>query len=82
MQYRAVKLAVGKCEKKTEMEAAVNRLPRPSSRTPNAIAALKNKSKGKSTKKQFRIIPWEEVKDNPPPQLNISLVEAIPHKSL
>jgi hypothetical protein len=32
-------------------------------------------------KGQAILIPWDEIKNNPPPELKISPVAAIPHKS-
>ena len=67
-------------KKKSEMAVVVQRGPHPSERTPNAIAALREESTEKYEEKKFRLISWEGVQENPPPQLNIPPGEEIPHK--
>ena len=45
--------------KKIEMAASVNRRPHPSSKTPDAIAALNKQEKYKYAKNQCRLMQWE-----------------------
>ena len=59
------------------MTEALNRGPHPPESTPDVIAELKQEEKEEVAKNQCRMIPWEEVKDNPPSQLKISLVSEI-----
>ena len=57
------------------MVAELHRDPHQSAMTLDEISAFKKEAKEKYSKNQYRLISWEEIKDNPPPQLNISLVE-------
>jgi hypothetical protein len=66
---------------KMEMWGAVERGPHQSSLSPEAIAHFKAKSKEKVMAGQAQIISWDSIKDNPPPQLKVSPIAAIPHKS-
>jgi hypothetical protein len=66
---------------KMEMWEAVEQGPHQSSLSPEAIAHFKVESKEKVTAGQARIIVWDDIKDNPPPQLKVSPIAAIPHKS-
>ena len=64
-----------------EMWEAVERGPHRSATTPEALMHFAEEIKEKLRKNQARIVPWEDLKDNPPAQLKISLIAAIPHKS-
>jgi hypothetical protein len=45
------------------------------------FAHFKAESKAKVEAGQATIVEWDDIKDNPPPQLKKSLIAAIPHKS-
>jgi hypothetical protein len=49
--------------------------------SPKAIAHFKAKSKEKVHAGQARLVLWDDIKDNPPPELKVSPIAAIPHKS-
>jgi len=55
-----------------EMWEAVERGPHRSATTPEALTHFAE---------EIRIVPWDDIKDNPPAQLKISPIAAIPHKS-
>ncbi len=49
-----------------------------------ALAALEHftaEATEKVRTNQTRIVAWDDIKDDPPPQLKISPIAAIPHKS-
>jgi len=60
---------------------AVERGPHRSATTPEAIEHFAEEIKEKLRTNQARLVPWDDIKDNPPLQLKISLIAAIPHKS-
>ncbi len=66
---------------KMEMWEAVEWGPHQSSLSPEAIAHFKAKSNKKVMAGQAQIVGWDNIKDNPPPQLMVSPIAAIPHKS-
>ncbi len=66
---------------KDEMWEAVERGPHRSATTPEAIEHFTKEIKEKLRTNQARLVPWDDIKDNPPPQLKISPIAAIPHKS-
>jgi hypothetical protein len=66
---------------KMKMWEAVERGPHQSSLSPKAIAHFKAKSKEKVMAGQVQIVVWDDIKDIPPPQLKVSPIVAIPHKS-
>jgi hypothetical protein len=59
----------------------VKRGPHQLSLSPEAIAHFKAKSNKNVTAGQARIVGWDDIKDNPPPQLKVSPIVATPHKS-
>jgi hypothetical protein len=63
------------------MWEAVEWGPHRSATTPEAIKHFAEKIKEKLQTNQARLVPWDDIKDNPPPQLKISPITAIPHKS-
>ena len=71
----------GKQWTKEMMEEAVQRGPHQSALTPEALEHFAAEAKEKVERGQARLVPWDEIKDNPPPELKISPVAAIPHKS-
>jgi hypothetical protein len=65
---------------KEEMWAAVDRGPHRSALSPAAVAHFAAEAAKKVRTKQARIVSWDEIKDDPPCQLKISPIAAIPHK--
>ncbi len=63
------------------MWEAVDRGPHQSSLSPEAIAHFAEESAAKVSAGQAKLVLWGNIKDNPPPQLKISPIAAIPHKS-
>ena len=64
-----------------EIWEAVERGPHRSAMSPEALNHFAEEIKEKIRTKQARLVPWDDIKDNPPPQLKISPIAAIPHKS-
>lgn len=64
-----------------QMQAAIERGPHKSAREPEAIQHFQDEIEEKVKVGQAKVILWDDIKDNPPPQLKISPVAAIPHKS-
>jgi hypothetical protein len=65
---------------KEEMWAAVERGPHQSALSPAAMEHFAREAAEKVRTKQARIAVWDDIKDNPPQQLKISPIAAIPHK--
>ena len=66
---------------KDEMWEAVARGPHQSSLSTEAIAHFAVEGAEKVRVGQAKLVMWDDIKDNPPPQLKISPIAAIPHKS-
>ena len=64
-----------------EMEAAIHQGPHASALAQDAIAAFDIELREKLQKGQARIVNWEDIRQNPPPQLKISPLAMVPHKS-
>ena len=64
-----------------EMEAAIERGPHESALTPEAIQHFAAEATAKVAMGQARVVRWDDIKANPPQQLKISPIAAIPHKS-
>ncbi len=64
-----------------QMEAAIARGPHKSALVPAALAHFREEVEEKVRLGQARVVEWEEIRGNPPPQLKISPVAAIPHNS-
>ena len=64
-----------------EMWEAVERGPHQSATSPEALTHFDVEIKEKLGKRQARLVPWDDIKDNPPAQLKISPIAAIPYKS-
>jgi hypothetical protein len=62
-----------------EIWEAVERGPHRSARSPDAHEHFAEEIKEKNRKKQARLVAWDNIKDNPPAQLKISPIAAIPH---
>lgn len=63
------------------MQAAIDRGPHISATSPEAIAQLRQEVAEKVQKGQARVVDWETIKGNPPPELKVSPISMIPHKS-
>jgi hypothetical protein len=64
-----------------EMEAAIARGAHESARSAEAREHFRQEVAEKVKQGQARVVRWEDIKHNPPTQLKISPVAAIPHKS-
>ena len=71
----------GRLWTKELMEEAVQRGPHQSALTPAALEHFAAEAKEKVAAGQARLVLWDDIRDNPPPELKISPVAAIPHKS-
>ena len=65
---------------KEEMWEAVERGPYQSATLPEALTHFNEEIKEKLRKHQAHLVPWDDIKDDPPAQLKISPNAAIPHK--
>jgi hypothetical protein len=63
------------------MQAAVDRGPHQSALAVEAIEQLTAEVAAKVAAGQARIVDWLDIQDDPPPQLKISPISMIPHKS-
>ena len=72
----------GKPWTREEIWEAVARGPHQSALSPEALAHFAEEAAEKVRTKQARIVLWDDIKDNPPEQLKISPIAAIPHKSI
>ena len=66
---------------KSEMWEAVERGPHRSAMSPDALTHFASEIEEKLRTNQARLVPWDDIKDDPPRQLKISPIAAIPHKS-
>ena len=64
-----------------QIHEAVHRGPYTSALTPNAITHFREEATLKAACGQARLIQWKDIRNNPPKQLKISPISAIPHKS-
>jgi len=71
----------GKNWTRAEMAAAIARGPHESALSQEAIQHFTDEVKEKVACGQARVVNWDDIKCNPPPQLKISPIAAIPHKS-
>jgi hypothetical protein len=63
------------------MQEVVDGGPHRSALTDEAIAHFKGEVEEKVRIGQAIFVAWDSIKDNPPPELKISPIAAIPHKS-
>ena len=63
------------------IEAAIARGAHPSTQLPEPAAQLWQETLEKIEQGYARLVAWDSIKDNPPPNLKISPIAAIPHKS-
>ena len=73
--------ATGRNWTKEQMQEAIDRGPHQSALEPAALEHFRLEIKEKVEAGQARVVEWDTIKDNPPPQLKISPVAAIPHNS-
>jgi hypothetical protein len=66
---------------KEEMWEAVARGPHQSALSPDALQHFATEAEQKVRMGQAKLVLWDDIKDNPPRQLKISPIAAIPHKS-
>jgi hypothetical protein len=71
----------GKPWTKAEIWEAVERGPHVSALSAEALKHFKQEACKKVAMGQATIEDWDTVKDNPPPQMKVSPIAAIPHKS-
>ena len=72
----------GKPWTREELQAAIKRGPHRSALSNEAITHFKAEVDDKEVSAgQAKLIAWDSIKDNPPPELKISPIAAIPHKS-
>jgi hypothetical protein len=71
----------GKAWTKSQMHEAVDRGPHWSALSDDAIAHFQAEVTEKVRIGQAKVVAWNAIKDNPPPELKISPIAAIPHKS-
>jgi hypothetical protein len=64
-----------------EMQAAIDRGPHISAMDPDAIKQLATEVAEKVKKGQAKLVLWDDIKNDPPPELKISPIAMIPHKS-
>ena len=63
------------------MQAVVERGPHRSALSDEAVAHFKAEVDEKVKIGQAKLVVWDSIKDNPPAELKISPIPAIPHKS-
>jgi hypothetical protein len=71
----------GRLWSKEEMWEAVARGPHQSSQSIEALAYFAAESAKKVKVGQAKLVLWDDIKHDPPPQLKISPIAAIPHQS-
>ncbi len=71
----------GKNWTKEMIEEAIARGPHVSATAPDAIAYFQSEIEQKVAAGQAKVVLWDDIKDNFPPQLKISPLALVPHKS-
>ena len=64
-----------------QMTKAVLRGPHESAKDPEARVYFEKEVMEKAAQGQARVVLWDDIKDNPPPELKVSPIALIPHKS-
>ena len=64
-----------------QMQAVVERGPHESAMLPEAMEQLRIEVLDKVKQGQARLVDWDDIRQSPPPELKISPVAMIPHKS-
>jgi hypothetical protein len=65
----------------SEITQAVERGPHQSALSPEAIKHFNIEANKKVSKGQTRLVAWDTIFQNPPPQLKVLPIAGIPHKS-
>ena len=63
------------------MQAAIDKGPHASALIPEAIEQLRREVAEKVASGQARVVRWDDIKHDPPPELKISPLAMVPHKS-
>ncbi len=71
----------GKPWTQVDINKAIERGPHQSALSPEVIQHFAEEIKEKIRTNQAQVIEWNTIKDNPPPELKISPIAAISHKS-
>ena len=64
-----------------QMQAAIERGNHASAKDPAAVEQFAAEIAGKEASGQCRVVLWDDIRENPPRQLKVSPLAAIPHKS-
>ena len=64
-----------------QLQAAVEYATHPSARLPEAAKYLQEETMEKVNQGYARLVEWDSIKDDPPEQLKIAPIAAIPHKT-
>jgi hypothetical protein len=67
--------------KKEEIWEAVSRGPHASAMSAEALEHFRLEAEEKVKCRQAKIVLWDDIKDTPPPQMKVSPIAVIPHKS-
>ena len=78
---RGCEVRTGKPWTRDEMQAAVEKGPHVSALLPEAMEQFAAEVAEKERQGQCRVVLWDDIKANPPEQLKISPLAAVPHKS-
>lgn len=63
------------------IKAAIRRGAHPSALSPEAATQLRDETLEKANQGYARLVLWDDIKHNPPANLKVSPIAAIPHKS-
>jgi hypothetical protein len=63
------------------LEAAIKKGAHPSALVPEAAEQLRSETMEKVAQGYARLVKWADIRDNPPRNLEVSPIAAIPHKS-
>lgn len=64
-----------------QMQEAIDQGPHSSARIPEVMTQFRDEAMAKAKVGQCRLVPWDDIKHDPPRQLKISPIAAAPHKS-
>ena len=71
----------GKQWSREMIEQAVLRGPHATAMEPSAMEQFQREAEEKSKLGQCKIVDWESIRDNPPSEMKVSPISAVPHKS-
>ena len=66
---------------KEELEAAIEKGPHTSALKPDASRQFRAEAFKKQKEGFCRVVKWRDIQDDPPTNLKISPIAAVPHKS-